>query len=92
MSKSYELDELFNTITTIYLKNMNFLSHNFKELHLRIQEFEQSKVQNHFIEFIDNHFELIDSNKIQTYNCNPFFDAQKRCDNFNYHNLFSLSK
>ncbi len=74
---SNELNDIQNTILEIYTKNINFFRHYDPILYDRINQCEEKE---YFIDYIDNHFELVDSNNTPIYNCDPFYDAQYRAD------------
>ncbi len=90
MSKNQELEELFNTINTIYAKNINFLRLNHTKTYQKIIDFEKLKKENYFLDFENNHFELLDINKNKTYNCDPFFDAKQRVKDLKNKSCFNL--
>lgn len=92
MSKKQDLEALYDTVAQIYLKNMEFLSKSHIELFKRIKEFEALGIENYFLDFQNNHFELLDINKNKTYNCDPFYDAKKRCENIKDQPIFNLIK
>jgi hypothetical protein len=92
MNKNQELEALYDTVAAIYLKNIQFLSKNYPALHTKIKQFESLKIENFFLEFINNHFELVDINKRHYYGCNPFLDAQRRCQNLHDKPSFNLLK
>lgn len=84
------LEEIQITLAQIYKKNIHHLQNNYKHIYTQIIEFEASKIENYFIDFIDNHFELIDKKGNKTYNCDPFYDAQYRTKNLSKDNIFTL--
>lgn len=90
MSKNQELEELFDTVAELYLKNMEFFSHKYSLIHKKIQDFEKFGKEEYFIDFTNNHFELIDKNNNKIYNCDPFFDSIQRSKNLKHENSFSL--
>jgi hypothetical protein len=92
MNKNQELEALYETVRIIYKKNISFLSLNYPPLLEKISYFESLNIENYFIEFINNHFELVNSENNHIYNCDPFFDAQQRCKNINEKPFFSLIK
>lgn len=92
MNKNQELEALYDTVAAIYLKNIQFLSKKYPALHTKIQQFENLKIENFFLEFINNHFELVDKNNKVYYGCNPFVDAQRRCLNIQDKPSFNLLK
>lgn len=90
MSKKQEVEELFNTIKAIYLKNINFLAAKHIKLYEDITKFEALGVENYFLDFENNYFEILDKNKNKTYNCNPFSDSLSRCNNLEDKPCFNL--
>ena len=92
MNKNQELEALYDTVAAIYLKNVQFLSKKYPALHTKIKQFEALKIENFFLEFINNHFELVDKNNHVYYGCNPFLDAQRRCLNIQDKPSFNLLK
>ncbi len=77
------LEEIQQTLQEIYLKNINFFKTHHTSIYNQIVQFEKSLTENYFIDFMDNHFELLDKNNTPTYNCDPFYDAQYRVKNLN---------
>lgn len=92
MNKNQELEALYDTVAAIYLKNIQFLSKKYPVLHTKIKQFESLNVENFFLEFINNHFELLDKNNTSYYGCDPFLDAQRRCLNIQEKPSFNLLK
>lgn len=92
MNKNQELEALYDTVAAIYLKNIQFLSKKYPALHTKIKQFESLNVENFFLEFINNHFELLDKNNTSYYGCDPFLDAQRRCLNIQEKPSFNLLK
>lgn len=84
------LEEIQITLAQIYKKNIHHLQNNYKHIHTQIVEFEASNIENYFIDFVDNHFELIDKKGNKTYNCDPFYDAQYRTNHLFNDNIFTL--
>jgi len=84
------LEEIQITLAQLYRKNIHYLQNNNQSLYSQIIEFEKLNIENYFIDFIDNHFELLDKEGNQTYNCDPFYDAQHRTKHLNNDNLFTL--
>lgn len=76
-----ELEALQNTLISLYQKNIAFLKSNHLNLYKRVKEFESLNKETLFINFENNHFELVDEKGNKTYNCNPFYDAQQRASN-----------
>lgn len=92
MDKNQELEELYDTVAQLYFKNIQFLEQQYPMLYSKIKAFEALKEENYFLEFINNHFELMDIKGKTYYNCNPFFDAQQRCRNLEEKPAFNLIK
>ena len=92
MNKNQELEALYDTVAQLYFKNIQFLTKHYPALLQKIKAFESLKRENYFLEFIDNHFELVDSNGKHYYRCNPFFDALHRCKNIDQKPSFNLLK
>ena len=84
------LEEIQITLAQLYKKNILYLQNNNKALYSQIIEFEQLNIENYFIDFIDNHFELLDKDGKKTYNCDPFYDAQYRAKNLKNDNFLTL--
>ena len=76
-----KLEQIQQTLLELYNKNIIFLKQNHNELYNDIITFENSNQENYFIDFIDDHFELIDQNGHKTYNCDPFYDGEYRAKN-----------
>lgn len=85
-----ELEQIEQTLLEIYKKNIDFLEKNHKTLHTKIIDFESLGYESYFIDFVDNHFELLDKDGSRIYNCDPFYDAQYRSNNI-YKNSFGIS-
>jgi hypothetical protein len=92
MNKNQELEALYDTVAQLYFKNIQFLTKHYPALLQKIKAFESLKRENYFLEFIDNHFELVDSKGKHYYRCNPFFDALHRCKNIDEKPSFNLLK
>lgn len=92
MNKNQELEALYDTVRAIYSKNITFFSAHYPFIIEKIKSFEMLNIEHYFIEFINNHFELIDSKNNHIYNCDPFYDAQCRCKNIKNKPSFSLIK
>jgi hypothetical protein len=92
MNKNQELEALYDTVAQLFFKNIQFLTKNFPPLLNKLNAFERLKSEHYFLEFINNHFELIDAQGKHYYNCNPFFDAQHRCENIEQKPCFNLLK
>lgn len=65
----------------MYIKNIEYLKNNEYNLYKKIVLFEEKNNEDYSLEFIDNHFEIVDKHGQNTYNCDPFFDAQYRVNN-----------
>lgn len=85
-----DINDLQNTLVTIYQKNINYFKKSNIELFNKIQLFEQKNIENWYIDFVDNRFELSNINGEKIYNCDPFYDAQYRADNIHHSPAFSL--
>lgn len=92
MNKNQELEALYDTVRAIYQKNITFFSSCHPLIIKKIKYFEALNIENYFIEFINNHFELIDKQNNHIYNCDPFYDAKYRCKNINDKPSFNLIK
>lgn len=92
MNKNQELEALYDTVAQLYFKNIQFLTRHHPKLLKKLKQFESLNQENYYLEFINNHFELVDSNKKHYYRCNPFFDAQQRCQNLEQKPAFNLLK
>lgn len=90
MSKNQELEELFGTIKAIYAKNSKYLSKNHPNIYQKIESFEEENIENYFLDFENNHFDILDNNKNKTYNCDPFYDASCRCKDLENKPAFAL--
>ena len=76
-----EHDEIVQTLTQIYSKNIAFLKKYHPSVYNQITEFKSLSIANYFIDFENNHFELFDKSGEKTYNCDPFYDANYRVQN-----------
>ncbi|WP_321469674.1 6-hydroxymethylpterin diphosphokinase MptE-like protein [Halarcobacter sp.] len=72
-----ELEELQNTLFTIYKKNLEYLNKNYPTIHKKILDFEHLNIETKYIDFKNGYFELVDNENF-TYNCNSFYDAEQR--------------
>jgi len=84
------LEEIQITLLEIFTKNKNHFKNNNLDIYNKIMEFEKLDYENYFIDFVDNHFELMDSNKNKIYNCDPFYDANYRVKNIINENMIDL--
>jgi hypothetical protein len=78
-----DINDLQNTLVTIYQKNINYFKKFNIGLFNKIQLLEQKNIENWYIDFVDNRFELSNINGAKIYNCDPFYDAKYRADNIN---------
>lgn len=85
-----ELDEISQTLFQIYTKNIKYLEKSHKILFDKIKRFESLKIENYYIDFVDNHFELCFNDGDKTYNCDPFYDGQYRANNLSSEKIFTL--
>lgn len=93
MSKTNDLEEIQQTLQEIFLNNLEYFKKHHNSLYNRVIEFDKLNIENYSIEFIDNHFELIDiKNHQKFYNKDPFIDAKARVNNFDISNAFALIK
>jgi hypothetical protein len=93
MSKTNELEEIQQTLQEIFLSNLEYFKTNHHNIYKKIIDFDKLNIENFSIEFIDNHFELINiKNHEKLYNQDPFFDAKTRVNNFDISNAFALIK
>lgn len=93
MNKTNALEEIQQTLQQIFFANLTFFKQNYKTLYERLIDFEKLNIENFSIDFIDDKFELIEiKNSNRFYNCDPFFDAQNRINNFDFSSAFSLIK
>lgn len=92
MNKNQELEALYDTVAQLFFKNIQFLTKQYPDLLQKIKAFESLNSEHYFLEFVNNHFELTDLNGKHYYNCNPFFDAQSRCQNIEQKPSFNLLK
>ncbi|MFA7084406.1 MAG: 6-hydroxymethylpterin diphosphokinase MptE-like protein [Arcobacteraceae bacterium] len=92
MNKNQELEALYDTVAQLYFKNLQFLETQQPALFNKIKAFEALNIEQYFLEFVNNHFELINANGKHYYGCNPFLDAQHRCQNIEEKPAFNLLK
>jgi len=85
-----DISELQNTLLNIYHKNIEYLKLNNTFIYNKIKTFESRNIENWYIDFIDNRFELSNIDGTKVYNCNPFFDANYRANNINNNPSFTL--
>jgi hypothetical protein len=93
MSKTNELAEIQQTLQEIFLSNLEYFKTNHNHLYQKIIDFEKLNIENYSIEFVDNHFELININTHEKfYKKDPFIEAKTRINNFDISNAFALIK
>jgi hypothetical protein len=93
MNKISAYNEIEQTLQEIFLNNLNFFKQNHPLIYTKILEFERLNIENYYIDFIDNKFQLFDlHNKINLYEKEPFEDAIDRVDNFDLGSAFNLIK
>lgn len=85
-----QFEELQTTLAQIYASNINYLKINHNHIYNLVLEFENKNIENWYINFIDNKFELSNTEGFNTYNCDPFFDASFRVENIDKSMCFSL--
>ena len=93
MSKTNELAEIQQTLQEIFLSNLEYFKTNHNHLYQKIIDFEKLNIENYSIEFVDNHFELINIHTHEKfYKKDPFIDAKNRINDFDISNAFALIK
>ena len=93
MSKTNELAEIQQTLQEIFLSNLEYFKINHNHLYQKIIDFEKLNIENYSIEFVDNHFELINIHTHEKfYKKDPFIDAKNRINDFDISNAFALIK
>ena len=93
MSKTNELEEIQQTLQEIFLSNLEYFKINHNHIYKKIIDFDKLNIENFSIEFMNNHFELINiKNHEKFYNKDPFLDAKARVNNFDISNAFALIK
>lgn len=90
--ENLDIEEIQDTMFSIYKKNLNFFNKNVNYLYKKILDFEGTNKYKYNLEFIDNHFELIDDHNKYTYNCDPYYDAEYRFKNLSDKSSFILIK
>lgn len=86
------IEELQNTMFLIYSKNLNFFKNDYPEIYMKISDLEKKNIYEYSIDFINNHFELVNNKNEYIYNCDPYYDAEYRLKNLNEESSFSLIK
>jgi len=101
MNQEKQIEELNETLSLIYAKNIEFLKKDFplvynKIVHFENQQIQKSKaeqIQNYSLDFINNTFQLTNiKNQTKFYKEEPFTDAINRVNNFDISSAFSLIK
>ncbi len=93
MNKILTYNEIEQTLQEIFLNNLNFFKQNYPLIYNKILEFEKLNIENYYINFVDNKFQLFDlHNKVNLYEKEPFEDSINRIDNFNLGSAFNLIK
>jgi hypothetical protein len=93
MNKISAYNEIQQTLQEIFLNNLNFFKQNHPLIYNKILAFERLNIENYYIDFVDNKFQLFDlHNKINLYEKEPFEDAIDRVDNFDLGSAFNLIK
>lgn len=92
MDKQKQLEELQQTLSAIYLKNIEFLKQNEPNLYKKIEFFEKLNLENYSLDFVNDEFKLVDlKTKENLYkNEEPFSNSLKRVNSFDLSNAFSL--
>ena len=86
------IEEIQNTMFLIYSKNLNFFKNDYPEIYMKILDLEKKNIYEYSIDFINNHFELVNNKNEYIYNCDPYYDAEYRLKNINEGSNFSLIK
>lgn len=87
-----DFSEIQNTMLILYRKNLDFFKQNFNYIHKKIIDFERKNEFKSSLEFIEDHFELIDDKKEHIYKCDPYYDAEYRLKNLSDKSSFVLIK
>ncbi|XPV68890.1 MAG: 6-hydroxymethylpterin diphosphokinase MptE-like protein [Halarcobacter sp.] len=82
-----DLNNLQNTLLEIYQQNTTYLKINYPLIYKKIYDFEKKGIENSYINFENNHFELYIKNK-KVYNCDPFYDAKCRAESIKSSNAY----
>ena len=84
MDKQKQLEELQQTLSAIYLKNIEFLKKNEPNLYKKIEFFEKLNIENYSLDFVNEQFKLVDlKTKENLYkNEEPFSNSVKRINSF----------
>lgn len=93
MNKITPIDELQQTLEEIFIKNITFFKKEHPHIYKKIVDFENLKIENYSIDFINNQFQLISKdNQTKFYEVEPFLDSINRVNNFDITYAFSLIK
>lgn len=93
MNKITPIDELQQTLEEIFIKNITFFKKEHPHIYKKIVDFENLKIENYSIDFINNQFQLISKdNQTKFYEVEPFLDSINRVNNFDITHAFSLIK
>lgn len=93
MNKPDSIEDLQQTLQEIFLNNLIFFKQNHPSIYNKVVEFEKLNIENFYIDFVNNEFQLLDlHNKVNFYTNEPFADAINRVNNFNLGSAFSLIK
>lgn len=84
------LEDISQTLFQIYTKNIHYLEKSHRQLFDKIKRFESLQIENYYIDFVENHFELCQSDGTPLYNCDPFYDGQYRAKNLSNEKVFTL--
>lgn len=92
MNKENQLEELQQTLSQIYFKNIEFLKKNEINLYKKIEFFENLNIENYSLEFTNDAFKLMDLKTKQNLykNTEPFSNSLERLNRFDISNAFSL--
>ena len=93
MNKINHLEKLQETLQEIFVKNVSFFEKKIPSLYKKIVDFENLKIENYSIDFINNEFQLTNiKNQIKYYKTEPFSDSINRLNKFDVSCAFSLIK
>ncbi|MFX4242241.1 6-hydroxymethylpterin diphosphokinase MptE-like protein [Aliarcobacter butzleri] len=93
MNKINHLEKLQETLQEIFVKNVSFFEKKIPSLYRKIVDFENLKIENYSIDFINNEFQLTNiKNQIKYYKTEPFSDSINRLNKFDVSCAFSLIK
>ena len=92
MMQNINIEEIQNTMFIIYSKNLNFFKNNYPVIYMKILDLERTSDYKYSLDFINNHFELVNNKNEQVYNCDPYYDAEYRLKNLSDKSSFTLIK